>query len=707
MRILIRFLQVVLPLAVLALAGFAAFMMIRNRPVVETQPVQIAPPGVRVHVVELQDVALSVVSEGTVRPRTESQLVPEISGRVTSISDSFVEGGFFETDDVLVTIDPFDYQQAMVSARAQLAQTRLRLAEEEAEAEVAQREWEELGRGNPRELTLRKPQLEDANAAVAAAEANVVRAERDLERAEIRAPYAGRVRRKSVDVGQFVTVGNPVATVYAVDVAEIRLPLPDEELAYLDLPLSYRGTDSQPGPSVKVRATFAGQTYSWDGRVMRTESEIDPVSRMVQVVAEVRDPYRLGPDRDRPPLAVGMYVDAEIAGRRFNQIAVVPREALRGRNQVMVVDDESRMRFREVELLRMTAESIYVEKGLMDGERVAISTVDSPTEGMLVQVTQEETSDLMVDWVPEVPIEESLPLTSTAASAGDVDLAQPPVELPAVVSDPVTGDQEEAVVASDTPSDSFLDVVNGTEEVITPSAVAVAVLPFTDLSQQAADGGLGATFASVVSERLSEVDVVTVVPAASDASWVVGGAVQQEGDEVRITARVVESDAGDVVQVVKVDGILGALSGAQEDIATAVTNKFRELLGASEPKVSPLPVRAIVAVRPFANLSQEPVNDQLAVDVKQAVTKHLEQISTLTVVDTDEGAHWLVAGGIQRIGNTVRITARVVDRTIGEVIQAVKIDGPVDELIRLQAEVASAVGRSVQETLAKTPVNAG
>ena len=698
MRILIRFLQVVLPLAVLALAGFAAFMMIRNRPVVETQPVQIAPPGVRVHVVELQDVALSVVSEGTVRPRTESQLVPEISGRVTSISDSFVEGGFFETDDVLVTIDPFDYQQAMVSARAQLAQTRLRLAEEEAEAEVAQREWEELGRGDPRALTLRKPQLEDANAAVAAAEANVVRAERDLERAEIRAPYVGRVRRKSVDVGQFVTVGNPVATIYAVDIAEIRLPLPDEELAYLDLPLSYRGTDSRPGPSVKVRTTFAGQTYSWEGRVVRTESEIDPVSRMVQVVAEVRDPYRLGPESDRPPLAVGMYVDAEIAGRRFNQIAVVPREALRGRNQVMVVDDESRMRFREVELLRMTAESIYVEKGLMDGERVAISTVDSPTEGMLVQVTQEETSDLMVDWVPEVPIEESLPLTSTAASAGDVDLAQPPVELPAVVSAPVT---------SDALSDSFPEVANATNEARTSLAVAVAVLPFTDLSQQAADGGLGATFASVVSERLSEVDVVTVVPAASDASWVVGGAVQQEGDEVRITARVVESDAGDVVQVVKVDGILGALSGAQEDIATAVTSKFRELLGASEPKVSPLPVRAIVAVRPFANLSQEPVNDQLAVDVKQAVTKHLEQISTLTVVDTDEGAHWLVAGGIQRIGNTVRITARVVDRTIGEVIQAVKIDGPVDELIRLQAEVASAVGRSVQETLAKTPVNAG
>jgi len=698
MRILIRILKAVLPLAVLGLAGFVALMMIRNRPVVETQPAQIAPPGVRVHVVELQDVAMSVISEGTVRPRTESQLVPEISGRVTSVAAAFVEGGFFEADDVLVTIDPFDYQQAAVGARAQLAQTRLRLAEEEAEAEVAQREWKELGRGDPRALTLRKPQLEDANAAVAAAEANVVRAKRDLERAEIRAPYVGRVRRKSVDVGQFVTVGNPVATIYAVDIAEIRLPLPDEELAYLDLPLSYRGTDSRPGPSVKVRTTFAGQTYSWDGRVVRTESEIDPVSRMVQVVAEVRDPYRLGPESDRPPLAVGMYVEAEIAGRRFNEIAVVPREALRGRNQVMVVDDESRVRFREVKLLRTTAESIYVEKGLMNGERVAISTLDSPTEGMLVQVTQEETLDLVADLIPELPVEESQPPTQTAATGGDVDLAQSPVELPAVVSAPVTSDALPA----------FSEVSNATNEARTSLAVAVAVLPFTDLSQQAADVGLGAVFARVVSERLSEVDAVTVVPTAADASWVVGGAVQQQGDEVRITARVVESGAGDVVQTVKVDGMVGALSGAQEDVATAVTNKLREVLGTFEPNVSPsAPVGAALAVRPFANLSQEPANDRFAVDVKQAVTKHLAQISTLTVVDTEADAHWLVAGGIQRIGNTVRITARVVDRTVGEVIRAVKIDGPVDELIRLQAEVASAIGLGVQEALAKTSVNAG
>ena len=154
MRILINILKGVLPLALLGIAALAAVTMIRNRPVAEVQPPTIEPPGVRVHVVELANVDMSVVSEGTVRPRTESELVPEISGRVLSISPSFAEGGFFEEGDTLLEIDPFDYEQAVIAARSQLAQSRLRLAQEEAEAEIAQREWDEIGEGNPRALTL-------------------------------------------------------------------------------------------------------------------------------------------------------------------------------------------------------------------------------------------------------------------------------------------------------------------------------------------------------------------------------------------------------------------------------------------------------------------------------------------------------------------------------------------------------------------------
>ena len=312
--------------------------------------------------------------------------MPEIAGRVTWVAPSFAEGGFFEADDVLVRIDPFDYEQALVSARSQLAQARLRLAEEEAEAEVAQREWNALGRGDPRELALRKPQLEDARASVAAAEAGVERATRDLQRAEIVAPYAGRVRTKNVDIGQYVRVGDALATVYAVDIAEIRLPLPDDELAYLDLPLSYRGVERQVQPDVTLRATFAGETHVWNGRIVRTESEIDSVSRMVHAVAEVEDPYAPGPNPNRPPLAVGMYVEAEIGGRTARDVAVLPRQALRGREQVLVVTPEDRLSFRTVDVLRTSTESVILRAGLQAGELVVISPLDTPTDGMQVQL---------------------------------------------------------------------------------------------------------------------------------------------------------------------------------------------------------------------------------------------------------------------------------------------------------------------------------
>ena len=385
-RALVRTLKALLPLVIVVAAGFGALTMIRNRPPVETLTPVVEPPGVRVHEVTLGDAPLAVASQGTVQPRTESQLVPEIAGRVTWVAPSFAQGGFFEAGDVLVKIDPFDYEQMLVSARSQLAQARLRLAQEEAEAEVALREWNTLGRGDPRELALRKPQLDDARASVAAAEASVERATRDLERADIVAPYAGRVRQKNVDIGQYVRVGDEIATVYAVDMAEIRLPLPDGELAYLDLPLSYRGVEQQTQPHVTLRATFAGEQHTWDGRIVRTESEIDSVSRMVHAIAEVADPYAPGPNPNRPPLAVGMYVEAEIGGRTARDVAVLPRQALRGRNEVLVVTPEDRLTFRTIDVLRASTESVIVRAGLQAGELVAISPLDTPTEGMRVQL---------------------------------------------------------------------------------------------------------------------------------------------------------------------------------------------------------------------------------------------------------------------------------------------------------------------------------
>ena len=648
MRLWVRALQFLLSLAVLGVATLAAVIMIRSRPEVATQVPEVAPPGVRAHLVEVDTVQVPVRSQGTVRPRTETQLVPQVAGRVTWVAPSFAAGGFFEEGDVLLRIDPFDYQQTVISSRSQLAQSRLRLAQEEAEAEVALREWEELGRGDPRALTLREPQLEDARAGVDAAQAGLIRAQRDLERADLKAPYAGRVRSKSVDVGQFVTVGAAIATIYAVDVAEIRLPLPDEQLAYLDLPLAYRGTTNQDGPRVTLRTTFAGATYEWRGQVVRTEGEIDPVSRMVHVVAEVRDPYAAGPDPNRPPLAVGMYVEAEIEGRAFDEIVVVPRAALQGRDQVLTIDTDNRVWFRGIDILRTTTESVYVRSGLSQGETVAVSALDGPTDGMLVQITDlsmgafadrqtgESTgssapvtaSNAMQqrqaaptdagfgspaqrgrterpEWLVRV-YRESAQATRVARRTRQPGPSEPPaaprvVEAPVSPTNPVSPvnpivaplpPSPELSRAPSIPTDDDAvteaadsDIVAGASRVI-DRATAVAILPFANISQGDTTDALGTGLTEDVSTRLGDLESVVVVSSETEAGWVVGGGVQRLGDTVRVTARVVDTRDGDIVRAVKIDGDTNDLGRVRGEVAAAIEAGIVEALGIVVARVS-------------------------------------------------------------------------------------------------------------------------
>ena len=390
-----RTFQILLPVAIIVAAALGARTMVNLRPDAPTRPPMVIIPQVRVVEVELTEVTLTVKSQGTVEPRTQSQLVPEVSGRIIEVSPSFVAGGFFEAGDVLFKTDPHDYEQALVQRNAEVESARLHIAQEEAEAEVAQWGWDRVGTGQARSLTLREPQIASAKAELAAAKANLETAQRNLERTEVRAPFSGRVRQKNVDVGQFVTVGAPVARIYAVDAAEVRLPLPNEDLAYLDLPLNYRGESGRiRGPAVTLRAEFAGRIHEWQGRIVRTEGEIDPQTRMVHVVAEVQNPYGRGPDPTRPPLAAGMFVEAEIVGRTVEHVAIVPRAALRGPSQVLVVDVNSRLRFRDVEVLRATTNELFILGGLETGDRVNVSPVEAVSDGMEVRTSTLGSQDI-------------------------------------------------------------------------------------------------------------------------------------------------------------------------------------------------------------------------------------------------------------------------------------------------------------------------
>ncbi len=331
--------------------------------------------------VQLRDVQLRVEAQGSVAPRTESDLVAEVAGRITWVSPHLAPGGFFEEGDLLAQIDTSDYELAVERAEAALtrAQSELALARNHLER---RRSLAERGVASAASLDEAVNTERVATAALRDARALRSQARRDLERSRIKAPFAGRVREKRVDVGQFVGRGAGVARIYAVDYAEVRLAIPDQEAAFVDLPIDYRGEAGEnEGPEVLLRARFAGREYSWTGTIVRTEGEIDPRTRMIQTVARIQDPYGRSAQADRPPLAVGMFVNAEIGGRLLQDVVVLPRSALRGRDQVVVVDAEHRLRLRRIEILRKERDAVVIAGGLAPGEFVCTSPLETIDEG--------------------------------------------------------------------------------------------------------------------------------------------------------------------------------------------------------------------------------------------------------------------------------------------------------------------------------------
>ena len=378
-----RRLKILLPIAIVITGLLGAAALVATRPDVETSSPEALARLVRVVDVTPETVQLRVTTHGTVAPRTESDLVPEVSGPIVWVSPSFTSGGFFEENDPLVRIDPLDYRVALELARANLARAESELERERKELERQQNLAREKI-ASPAKLDMAVTAERVARATLRQARANLEKAERDLERTEIRAPFTGRVRERTADVGEFVNRGTPMARLYATDFAEIRLPVPDEELAFLDLPLWYReeGAGAE-GAAVELRADFAGAEHTWEGRVVRTEGEIDPKTRMVHVIARVADPYRRS--GDRPPLAVGLFVEAQILGREAEGVVVVPRAAMRGADQLLVADAEDRLRFRRTQVLRTGRDEVVIRSGLEPGDRVIVSSVEAAVDGMKVR----------------------------------------------------------------------------------------------------------------------------------------------------------------------------------------------------------------------------------------------------------------------------------------------------------------------------------
>jgi len=371
---MLRKLSVVL--GFVAILGGGAILLVvlqQMRPKPEERITDTPPPSVFIIEARPQTTTVDVVTQGEVQPRTDINLTAQVQGRVESLSQKFVNGGQFSAGDVLLRIEDTDYRLALTRAEARVAQAEQVLRQEQAEAQLAARDWEELGDGSPpSDLTLRKPQLAQAQANYEAAKADEREARLNLDRTIIRAPFDGRVRSRAVGQGQFVAPGAQLGRVFSTDVAEIRLPLTDADLATLRLPLAFTASEDDPGPEVLLEAVVGASQNQWLGHIRRTEGAIDPATRQIGAIVVVEDPYGSGSDNG-VPLAIGLFVNATIRGRPIDNAFVIPTTALYGRDLVYIVDDKNILERRTVQTASVDSEKVIVVSGLKKGDRIVVS----------------------------------------------------------------------------------------------------------------------------------------------------------------------------------------------------------------------------------------------------------------------------------------------------------------------------------------------
>ncbi|MGQ4275578.1 efflux RND transporter periplasmic adaptor subunit [Pseudidiomarina sp. E22-M8] len=338
---------------------------------------------VEVQQAEPQDINLLVSGQGNVKPKHTTSLIAQVSGQITEIATNFQNGGFFNKGDVLVKVDSRDYEVALQSAKANLAQAKAALAEESARAEVAREEWESLQLGEIPDLGLRKPQVASAVAAMQSAEAAVAKAQRDLDRTVIRAPFAGVLQSKNVDLGQYVNVSSQIAEMLGTEIAEVRVPLSDRDLAYLNLPDSAQTSDF---PEVRLTSQVAGQMYHWQGRLVRSEGVLDSSSRVIYGVVEVRDPYNRAGQTHERVLRFGRFVALEIEGVFVENVYRIPRYALTTDGNVWLVDSDRRLQRQHVEVLRAEENHVIVNQGLKPGDNVVLTQLSNALPSMKVRL---------------------------------------------------------------------------------------------------------------------------------------------------------------------------------------------------------------------------------------------------------------------------------------------------------------------------------
>ncbi|WP_192021491.1 efflux RND transporter periplasmic adaptor subunit [Shewanella sp. WPAGA9] len=391
-----RLLRILSPFIILFVFIGLAVVLFSTRQAPEQKEDQQKIPVVDVLTVEQKTVSLNLPSYGVVSPKYKTQLVTEVQGRLISLDPSFVAGGIVRQGQALAQIEPSDYQADFIQAEATLAQANAALNEEIARGEVAKIEFKDFDNGLPPELGLRIPQLKKEQANVKYAKAALARAQRNLERTVIRAPFDGIIKARNVDLGQYVSLGTNLGELYDISIAEVRLPLTNNDLAYLE-------SVDNPDTLVTLSASLAGKSFEWQGNIVRSENVIDEQNRMVYLVAEVKDPYlRNNQSSDELPLKYGSFVTAIIKGRTVDGIVKLPRYVVR-QDQVAIVKSDNTIEVRKVNIVRTDIENVFIKDSLATGERVSITDISNLVSGQKVKLLGEnsDSDDLAPQDAPD------------------------------------------------------------------------------------------------------------------------------------------------------------------------------------------------------------------------------------------------------------------------------------------------------------------
>ena len=353
-----------------------AIFMIKNKSMAVSEKVEANIPYVKTMMLLPQTVNASIASQGVISPETALTLLSELNSKVDWSSPRMETGSSFTKGDTLLILDKRDYELALITAESNVLNAEVNLEREKAESDLASKEWQRVGAGAGSDLALRKPQLAQAKATLAAAQATLERAQRNLKRTVFIAPFDGRVRTKNVNPGAIIFPGTALGNIYATKSFEVRLPIADQDVPFTGLDFNGRQIPEDKQLDVK----FSLGNSNLKGKVVRAEAEVDPMTRMLSIVARIDNTPSVS---NSNPIAVGQFVQATIYGIEIPDVVVLPRTAVRDEG-VWVVDTSMILYNRPVDVLRYENEFALIGEGIEPGDRLLTSRLSSLVNGLKV-----------------------------------------------------------------------------------------------------------------------------------------------------------------------------------------------------------------------------------------------------------------------------------------------------------------------------------